>query len=217
MTNLPANADPSRASASAPRRTLSQQMDDVQAKFMALPQRQRWLLGAVGIVLAYFAIDSLCWQRAAEWSSESDQIEQALARDSARAAGVSTDLKRAIRTFGPVEAPGDPADGRQALDRAINDIAKKHHFVASYESRTGQRIKDGDSGILGSSVERLQAEVKFDTTAEELPRILDEIEMHPAIEGISALRLQKNENTRKITVQATIEAWVVGTGSRRGS
>ena len=39
--------------------------------------------------------------------------------------------------------------------------------------------------------------------------------MHPGVDCISAIRLQKNDANRKITVQATLEAWVVGAGSRR--
>ena len=224
MTNLPANAhtpdaapDPAAADPAprAPRRSMREQWDDMVAKFMALPVRQRWLLGAVGVVLAGMAVNTLSWQVAAEWSEESDQIEAALARDAARAESVTTELRRNAATFGPVDVPVDAARGRQELARAINDVSKAHHFVCSYESRTGQRIKDADTATLGGNLERVQAEVKFDTTADELPKILLDFEMHPGVDCIRAIRLQKNDANRKITVQATLEAWVVGAGSRR--
>jgi hypothetical protein len=56
--------------------------------------------------------------------------------------------------------------------------------------------------------------VKFDTTAEALPRIVAELEASPVIDGVTTIRLEKNEQTRKITVQATIEAWVLSAGGR---
>jgi hypothetical protein len=36
------------------------------------------------------------------------------------------------------------------------------------------------------------------------------------IDGLSAMRIQKNEQSRKLTVQATIETWVVASGGRSG-
>jgi hypothetical protein len=84
----------------------------------------------------------------------------------------------------------------------------------SYEARTGQRVKDADASILGPSIDRLQAEVKFETTADELPKFLADLESHPMIDGITALRLQKNDQNRKVTVQATIETWVIAAGGR---
>jgi hypothetical protein len=214
MTNLPTTTD--TVTPAPARRTLAMQWSDLKARYDALPQRQRWIvIGAIAL-LAWFAADSVAWQRAAEWSAEGDQIEEALQRGACRQSTVTTELKRDVATYGAVNIPGEAGQGREELDRAINDIAKKHKVAGySYEARTGQRMKDPDAAPLGGSLDRLQAEVKFETTAEELPRILDELEGHPGVETISALRLTKNEQSRKITVQATIEAWVVG-GSRGG-
>ena len=69
--------------------------------------------------------------------------------------------------------------------------------------------------MLAPAIERIQAEVRFDTTAEELPRIVADLESHPSIEAISALRIQRNDQARKMNVQATIEAWVVAGRGRR--
>jgi hypothetical protein len=214
MTNLPTT--PETVTPAPARRSLAMQWAELKAKYEALPQRQRWVVIGAIAVLAWFVADSVAWQRAAEWSAEGDQIEAALKRGATRQSTVTTDLKRQVATYGAVGVPADAGPGREELDRAINDIAKKHKVAGySYEARTGQRMKDPDAAVLGGSLDRLQAEVKFETTAEELPRILDELEGHPGVEAISALRLTKNDQSRKITVQATIEAWVTA-GSRGG-
>jgi hypothetical protein len=36
------------------------------------------------------------------------------------------------------------------------------------------------------------------------------------IDGVTTLRIQKNEQSRKLVVQATIETWVVSSGGRGG-
>jgi len=213
MTNLQANTATVRRDPAA-KRSLGAQWADLKARYASLPRRQQWVvLGAIAL-LGWFVADTIAWQRAADWAAESDQIEAALVRGAGRQATVTTDLKRNVATYGAVEVPGESAQGREELARAINDIAKKHKVAGySYEARTGQRMKDSDAAVLGGTLERLQAEVKFDTTPDELPKIVDELESHPGIETISSLRLTKNEQARKITVQATVEAWVIG-GSR---
>ena len=77
-------------------------------------------------------------------------------------------------------------------------------------------MKDSDAGVLGPAIDRLQAEVKFETTAEEFPRLVADLEAHPVIDGVTSLRIQKNEQSRKLVVQATIETWVVSSGGRGG-
>jgi hypothetical protein len=213
MTNLQANSATVRREPAA-KRSLGAQWADLKARYASLPRRQQWVVLAAIALLGWFLADAIAWQRAAEWAAESDQIEAALARGAGRQATVTTDLKRNVATYGGIEVPGEAAQGREELARAINDIAKKHKVAGySYEARTGQRMKDPEASVLGGVLERLQAEVKFETTPDALPRIIDELESHPGIETISSLRLTKNEQARKVTVQATVEAWVVG-GSR---
>jgi hypothetical protein len=64
-------------------------------------------------------------------------------------------------------------------------------------------------------VERLQAEVKFEVPADTLPALVAELEAHPVIDGIAAIRIEKNEQARKLSVQATVESWVTASGERR--
>ena len=57
--------------------------------------------------------------------------------------------------------------------------------------------------------------MRFETTAEELPSLIADLESHPGIEMVSALRVTRNEQSRKIAVQATIEAWTLSAGGRQ--
>lgn len=218
MTNLPANADTAeRTPARAPRRPLRTQVADLRARYDALPKRQQWLVLAAIVVVGWMAADELVWSRARAWSSESAQIEAALDRGARRQSSVNSDLRRAVGTFGAVEPPGAAATGREELASAIDEVLRKHKVAGySYEARNGQRVKDSDAGVLGPAIDRLQAEVKFETTAEEFPRLVADLEAHPVIDGVTSLRIQKNEQSRKLVVQATIETWVVSSGGRGG-
>lgn len=215
MTDLP-TAVPDTAAAKPRARSLRAQGVELRARFDALPSRQRWLVVAVLAVAGYLLVDEYVWSWSRAWQAESAQIEAALRRAGARRAPASVDLARAVATFGPVEPPADAARGREELAQAIEDVAKAHKVAGySYEVRVGPRVKDPDAAVLAPAIERIQAEVRFDTTAEELPRIVADLESHPSIEAISALRIQRNDQARKMSVQATIEAWVVAGRGRR--
>jgi hypothetical protein len=218
MTHLRANAETTdRPRTRATRRPLRAQVADLRARYDALPQRQRWLVMAALVLVGWMAADELLWSRARAWSAESAQIEAALDRGARRQASVNSDLRLAVGTFGAIDPPGPAATGREELASAIDEVLRKHKVTGySYEARNGQRVKDSDTGVLGPAIDRLQAEVKFEVTAEEFPRLVADLESHPVIDGLSAMRIQKNEQSRKLTVQATIETWVVASGGRSG-
>jgi hypothetical protein len=219
MTELPANADTTaeRVTARAPRRSLRAQAAELRMRYDALPRNRQWLVLGALVLVGYLAVDELVWSFARNWASQSEQIEAALDRGAKRASTVSTDLRRSVATFGPIDPPGPAAPGREELARAIDDVMRKHKAGGySYEARNGQRVKDPDSGILGPAIDRLQADVKFEILDTELPKLVADLESNPVIDGITSLRLQKNDQNRKITVQATIEAWVLSAGGRGG-
>lgn len=197
---------------------LREQWADLAARFNAQPARLRWLMLAIGIVVAFIATDEYPWALARSWQAQGDRIERALVRSSGRTALVNPELVRAVAVFGPVEPPGAGDEDRIELGNAINEIFKRHNVTgSSFDSRSGQRMKDPDTARFGGvGLERLQAEVKFEVTADELPKVLAEFEAHPAIESVSTLRLQRpTDPSKRLQVQATIEAWVQATGSTR--
>jgi hypothetical protein len=199
-------------------RPLREQWRDLLVRFHALPSRQRWLAIVVAVIAAWFVLDEYPWSLARRWEAEGDRIERALVRSGARANLVTPDLARAVSIYGPVEPPGRGDEDRIELGNAINEILKKHRVTgSSFDSRAGQRLKDPDTAVFGGAgIERIQAEVKFEVAPEELPKVLAEIEAHPGIEAITALRLQRMQDAAKrIQVQATIEAWVLASRTER--
>jgi type II secretory pathway component PulM len=216
VNDTPRQPQAQPATRNAPRRSLRQQAADLGARIGALPPRQRWAIAAVVVLLGSIAVDDLLWAPARHWAGEADRIAQALQRGAKRSASVTTELKRAVGTFGEVEPPADAARGREQLAESINEVAKRHKVSGySYEARVGSRLKDPDAQVLGPAIDRLQAEVRFETTAEALPALVADLESHPGIELVSALRITRNEQSRKIAVQATIEAWTLSAGGRQ--
>jgi hypothetical protein len=166
-------------------------------------------------LLGWVAADELLWAPARAWAAESDRIEQALDRGARREASVTVDLRRSVATFGAVTPPEPAPTGREKLARAIDEVMRRNKVTGySYETRVGQRIKDPDAAALGSAVDRLQAEVKFEVSAESLPKLVSELEADPVIDGVTAVRIEKNDQARRLTVQATIESWVLSAGGR---
>lgn len=213
MTDLPDIADAETAKPAGRRASLAEQAAQLRARVAALPRERRWAVYAVLALLAWLAADDLLWAPARAWSAEADRIEQALDRGATRGQAVTADLKRAIATFGPVEPPGPAATRREDLARAIDEVLRRNKVGGySYETRFGQRVKESEG--LGA-VERLQAEVKFEIPADALPALVSELESHPVIDGVAAIRIEKNDQARKLGVQATIECWVTGSGERR--
>ena len=199
----------------SPKRSLREQVADLRARYDALPRNQRWMVLAVLAVIGYVAADELLWAPARAWAAQSERIEQALDRGAGRAAAVTVDLRRSVATFGPVDPPGPAATGREALARAIDGVMRRNKVAGySYETRVGQRVKDPDAAALGAAVDRLQAEVKFEIAAEALPRLVAELEADPVIDGVTSIRIEKNDQARKLGVQATIESWVLSAGGR---
>lgn len=212
MTDLPDIPAP-EAKPAGKRPSLAEQAAQLRARVDGLPRERRWAVYALLALIAWLAADDLLWAPARAWSAESDRIEEALDRGSKRGDAVTSDLRRAIATFGPIEPPGPAATRREDLARAIDEVLRRNKVGGySYETRFGQRVKESEG--LGA-VERLQAEVKFDIPADALPAIVSELESHPTIDAVAAMRLEKNEQSRKLTVQATIECWVTGGGDRR--
>ena len=213
--NQPLPESPATAVARAPRRKLREQWSDLRARFDSLTRPQRLAVSAVLLLLGWVAADELLWAPARAWAAQSERIEQALDRGAQRGSAVTVDLRRSVATFGAVSPPEPAPTGREKLARAIDEVMRRNKVAGySYETRVGQRVKDADSAALGAAVDRLQAEVKFEVSAESLPRLVAELEADPVIDGVTSMRIEKNDQARRIAVQATIESWVLSAGGR---
>jgi hypothetical protein len=91
----------------------------------SLPRDRRIAVYVALALLGWLATDELLWAPARAWSAESERIEQALDRGATRQGSVSTDLRRAVATFGPVEPPAAAAMRREELARAIDEVMRR--------------------------------------------------------------------------------------------
>ena len=68
----------------------------------------------------------------------------------------------------------------------------------------------------GGRVQRITADVRFDTGPEEATAIIAELEECPEIEAISSLRLSRRHGgRRKVRVALTLDAWIVSAETRQ--
>jgi hypothetical protein len=214
-----AQAFPPSGKEKAAKPTVRQQWNEMMGKYRALPARQRIFVVAVLVVLGYLATDEFSWSLARQWQAQGDRVESALQRSTNVKSNVNADLRRAVAVYGEVRTPQRNDEGGESLSRAIDEVLRKHNVAgSSFATRTPQRLKDPDTSRFGGAgLDRIQAEVKFDAQADELPKILADLEAHPDVTAITTLRLQRGEpaGLRKIGVQATIESWVQASQGRK--
>lgn len=188
------------------------------ARYHAMTTGKRLCVIAVLAVLGFLAADEYSWSLARKWASEGDAIETVLRRSGKARDLVNSDLRRAVATYGPVVPPQLGDEGGESMTRAVEDILNKFKVTGlSFDRRSGQRMRDQDTEQFGSNgLDRSQADVKFETTAEDLPKILAALEGDERIAAVTSLRIQgaSQSASRRLNVQATIEAWVQAGRSR---
>lgn len=214
-----AQAFPPASKTKAPKPTVRQQWNEMMGKYRALPGRQRVFVVVVLIIVGYLATDQFSWSLARDWQAQGDRVEAALMRSTTVKTNVNGDLRRAVAVYGQVRTPQRNDEGGESLSRAIDEVLRKHNVAgSSFATRTPQRLKDPDTSRFGGAgLDRIQAEVKFDAQADNLPKILADLEAHPDVTAITTLRLQRSEpaGLRKVGVQATIESWVQASQGRK--
>ena len=67
----------------------------------------------------------------------------------------------------------------------------------------------------GEQVERITGDLRFDATPEVAAEIIAELEASPDIDAISNIRMTRQPGPRKVTVDLTVETWII-TAERRG-
>lgn len=213
----PEGGDPGTKSA-APRRGSGARWGDLMARYQTISPGRRWLVLGGLVVLIYLFADDFSWRWAGQLRARGDRIESALKRYASRQPAGS-DLRSAVALYGPINPPLRRDAGSEALARAIDDVLRKHDVTGhAFESRAAVRLKDADPAVFGAAgLDRLQAEVKFEASGDKLPAILADLEANPSVAAISSIRIQKVDppTKRLVSVQATIETWVLAGTARR--
>jgi hypothetical protein len=181
-----------------------------------LPPGKRAAVIGAAVLVAWLALEQWSWSWARAWSDQADRIQRALAESRSLAGSDDPMARTGAELYGPVEPPTSENDGAQAMAEAVNAVLKRHSTGGfSYDAQRASTRLPGSVNIGGSAdrISRVTGEVRFEASPAEAAKIISELESNPAIEAISALRIEKMENDTRVSVRLTVEAWVFGTRS----
>ncbi|MCH8343459.1 MAG: hypothetical protein IH983_05690 [Planctomycetes bacterium] len=190
-------------------------------RFRQLPRAMQWAgLAAIGIGL-FLLYDQHVRPITTTWHDHANEMLQEVG-EAARSENRSRQL-RAMREpilgLGAVETPGNEAQGSNALNDTINEVLKRHSVTRdSFNLRGATRLPRSTlSQIIRTNqlVKRITGDLRFDAPPDEAVAIIAELESSPVIEAISSVRITRVSGTRKVTVDLTVEAWIVSAEPRR--
>jgi hypothetical protein len=182
-------------------------------KIRNLPPAKRAAVIGAAVLVGWMALEQWSWSWARAWSEQADRIQNALAESRTLANSDDPMAHTGAELYGPIEPPSSENDGAQAMAEAVNAVVKEHSTSGfSYDAQRASTRLPGAVNIGGSAdrVSRVSGEVRFEATPTEAAKIISELESNPAIEAISALRIEKMENDSRVSVRLTVEAWVFG-------
>jgi hypothetical protein len=114
-----------------------------------------------------------------------------------------------------VELPARPAESREALQRAVNDVVKLHKVSEVFFDTRGQTSLPRGvlEGVINSSerAEAISGELRFEATQDVIAAVIRDLESSPDIEAVTAVQLNKpagRASGQKLNVSLTLEAWV---------
>lgn len=188
------------------------------ARIRALPKAGQLGVLAAALLMAWLALEQWSWSWARSWSEQADRIERALADSSELASSVDPVAGSGAELYGPVDPPGGESEGAEAMARAVVDVVKKHSVSQfSFDAqRASTRLGGAQTSFGNQKLSRVQGDLQFEATPAETAKIIAELEASPAIEAVSAVRMQRRENDNRVGVRMTVEAWVFASRSGAG-
>ena len=190
-------------------------------RFRQLPRAVQWAgLAAIGIGL-FLLYDEHVRPITTTWHDHADEMltEVGEAAKSENRSRQLRAMREPILGLGAVETPGNEAQGSNALNDAVNEVLKRHNVTRdSFNLRGATRLPRSTlSQIIQTNqlVQRITGDLRFDAAPDEAIAIIAELESSPMIEAISSVRITRVSGTRKVTVDLTVEAWIVSAEPRR--
>ena len=190
-------------------------------RFRQLPRAVQWAgLAAIGIGL-FLLYDEHVRPITTTWHDHADEMltEVGEAAKSENRSRQLRAMREPILGLGAVETPSNEAQGSNALNDAVNEVLKRHSVTRdSFNLRGATRLpRNTLSKIIQTNqlVQRITGDFRFDAAPDEAVAIIAELESSPVIEAISSLRITRVSGTRKVTVDLTVEAWVVSAEPRK--
>ena len=177
----------------------------------------QWAFWATSITVAFLVWDTTIADIGAKWSAKADSIERQIAEIN-QPILLTSNVRSAMTAFGEVELPREKAKGASAMTDAVHDILANHAVKNDEYTRTKTtRMRSGSLpgiGRVGQTIEQVIGVIRFEATQEEVLMVISDLENSPWIDGVSDVRLTK-QNGRMIRVDLSVEAWVVSDSGRR--
>jgi hypothetical protein len=185
-------------------------------RFQKLPRAVQWLVFAVVTVVLFRFWDAYLRDMADKWNMRADEIAREVAevrRSSEMARQLNgREMSEVVRAIGPVASPKSDKDGGQMLQEAALSITREYSSVTemSLDMRGDtNKINPKVTAAIapGKRLARLGAELKFVASPEDTISIITDLEHHPDIESVTAIRLTR-AGDRTLKVSLDLEAWV---------
>jgi hypothetical protein len=181
------------------------------------PRAMQWAFWATSITIAFLVWDTTIADIGAKWSARADTIERQISEIN-QPILLTSSLRNAMSAFGEVELPREKSQGASAMTDAVHNILANHAVKNDEYTRTKTtRMRSGSLpgiGRVGQSIEQVIGNIRFEATQEEVLMVISDLESSPWIDGVSDVRLTKQDG-RMIRVDLSVEAWVVSDSSRR--
>ncbi|MCA9296212.1 MAG: hypothetical protein KC983_06830, partial [Phycisphaerales bacterium] len=180
----------------------------------ALPRAMQWAVYAMFGLILFLIWSSFVEPQRVAWSQQADEMVSNVKE--LREFDATTLSDRAINTvaitIGPVESPGSAKDGSQRMQEQIIDILERNNATVNDVSvRSGNRMRAGTlpKNVRNKRVMTKDGDVSFEAVAEDVTKIIAEIESSPSIERITQVRMVKGSAARSLNVTLKLEAWVI--------
>ena len=182
------------------------------------PRAMQWAFWAAICTLAFLFWDSTVAVLGDDWAAQVAKKERQI-NELNLPTSLSSTVKNAVASFGPVELPREKADGASALTNAVHEILGKHAVeeVEYTRTKTNRMNSTALAGIktAGEQIEKIIGDIRFEATQEEVLDVISEFESSPWIDAVTNIRLTK-KGSRSIRVDLSVEAWVVSKSKRAG-
>ena len=224
MTTMTTSHTPDTASAveeTAPRGAASPTPQGWIERYRQAPPIYQWAIAiALGLILWMFAEDFI-WSTTASWNEQNNRMERALQEGASRGEALNG-VRDAIPAVGRIAIPRTEGDGSEELQRAVNEVLAKHKVDNfEWQKRPGGNMNPPPELVElvgpGTKLGKITGEVRFTSTQETVIKVIAGLEATDMIESISRLKMTKDQNTKKIGVTLTVEAWVQLERKSRGA
>ncbi len=190
-------------------------MSTLGQRWAQAPRAIRWALVGGVVVAAYFGVVEPAIDTMLKLNSRTESRIAALTafdRQQQAREGADRAASRAVESFGMVEPPGEPSARSGAFNKAINKILEDNQIASP--TITTREVPLPLSTLANAvapdeRVEKITREITFDSTPEQMARVLADLERTPEVAGVPRVQARPitDKPGRLLRVTITAEAW----------